>query len=161
LCSSASLRLCVEARDERPLRFCSPPVQGPGARVTLMRHRQRLRGWPVLLTASILVVTAGAARAATVPVEECVHLALGRAPSAQAALADVAAANAGVRAARAAYWPRLQAQAQYGHSEGYDVVVTNGGVTALGVGIEAPLLDGGLRDAELDAARARLRSATA
>ena len=126
-----------------------------------MRHRRRLRGWPALLTASTIVATVGAARAATVTVEECVRLALGRAPSAQAAVADVAAASARVRAARAAYWPRLLAQAQYGHSEGYDVTVTNGGVTALGVGIEAPLLDGGLRDAELDAARARLRSATA
>jgi adhesin transport system outer membrane protein len=111
--------------------------------------------------AVIVAALPGSVWGATTTVDECVRLALARAPSEQAALADVAAANAHVRAARAAYWPRLLAQSQYGQSYGYDVAVTNGGVTQLGVGIEAPLLDGGRRTAELDAARARLRSATA
>jgi outer membrane protein TolC len=104
---------------------------------------------------------ATAAGAAVVSVDECVRLTLARAPAAQAAAADATAAEARVRAARAAYWPRLIAQAAYGHSEGYDVVVTNGGVTALGVAVDTTLLDGGRRDAELAAARARLRSAAA
>ena len=89
------------------------------------------------------------------------RLALARAPSTQAAAADLDAAQARVRAARAAYWPRLLGQAQYGHAEGYDEAITNGGVTALGVAVEAPLLDGGLRAAELAAARARVTSARA
>lgn len=104
---------------------------------------------------------ASGALVAVVSVDECVQLTLARAPAARAAAAEAAAADARVRAARAAYWPRLVAQAQYGHAEGYDVAITNGGVTALGVAVDAPLLDGGRRDAELDAARARLRSATA
>jgi outer membrane protein TolC len=66
-----------------------------------------------------------------------------------------------VRAARAAYWPRLFGQAQYGHSGGYDTAITNGGVTGLGIAVDAPVLDGGRRAAELAGARAHLRSATA
>ncbi len=108
------------------------------------------------------MATHGAASAAPpLTVEECVALALDRAPAVSGAAADSAAAAARVRAARAAYWPRFVGQAQYGHSEGYDKVVTNGGVTALGVGVEAPLLDGGQRAAELAGARARMRSAAA
>lgn len=101
------------------------------------------------------------ATAAPLSVDACVHLALDRSPSMQAAAADVAAAEARVRAARAVYWPRLLGQAQYGHSEGYDVAITNGGMTQLGVAVEAPLLDGGRRAAELAAARAQLRSSSA
>jgi outer membrane protein TolC len=103
----------------------------------------------------------GLADGVSITEEECVQLALARSPSAQAAVADVAAADARVRAARAAYWPRLFGQAQYGKSQGYDVAVTNGGVTTLALAVDAPLLDGGLRDGELAAARARLRSASA
>ncbi len=111
---------------------------------------------------ALILLSATLARgAAPTSVDECVQLALARSPSAQAAAAEVAAADARVRAARAAYWPRLFGQAQYGKSEGYDTVVTNGGVTALGLAVDAPILDGGLRDAELAAARARLRSAAA
>src|SRR5262245_45658564 len=101
--------------------------------------------------------------AAAVPVtlEECVQQALQRAPAVQSAAADVDAALAQVRAARAAYWPRVLGQAQYGHSEGYDTAITNGGVTQLGVAVEAPILDGGLRTAQLAAARARLLSSGA
>ncbi|HSP99786.1 MAG TPA: TolC family protein [Candidatus Dormibacteraeota bacterium] len=109
--------------------------------------------------AALLIATASAAT--PLPVEECVRLALARAPSTQAAAADLRAAQARVRAARAAYWPRLTGQAQYGHAEGYDEAITNGGVTALGIAVEAPLLDGGLRAAELAAARARVTSARA
>ena len=43
------------------------------------------------------------ALAAPLPVDECVRLALARAPSARAADADLRAAQARVRAARAAY----------------------------------------------------------
>ena len=107
------------------------------------------------------LLIASTARAAPLPVDECVRLALARAPSARAADADLRAAQARVRAARAAYWPRLLGQAQYGHAEGYDEAITNGGVTALGLAIEAPLLDGGLRAAELAAAKARVSSARA
>jgi outer membrane protein TolC len=101
------------------------------------------------ILAAALLGGLGVAAAAPRPltIEECVQRALDRAPSVQAAAADSAAAHARVRAARAAYWPRLVGQAQYGHSEGYDVAITNGGVTALGVAIEAPLLDGGKRAA--------------
>lgn len=116
--------------------------------------RQALPGLAALLLA-------GAAAAAPLPVEECVRLALARAPSTQAAAADLGAARARVRAARAAYWPRLLGQAQYGHAEGYDEAITNGGITALGIAVEAPLLDGGRRAAELAAARARVTSARA
>jgi hypothetical protein len=85
------------------------------------------------------------AAAAPVTVDDCVRLALDRAPAVHSATADVDAALAKVRGARAAYWPRASGVAQYGHSEGYDTAITNGGVTQLGVTVEAPILDGGLR----------------
>ena len=110
---------------------------------------------------SLVLSSSVRAAASGLGVEECVQLALARSPGAQAAAADEAAAAARVRAARAAYWPRLLGQAQYGHSEGYDVTVTNGGVTQLGVAIDASVCDGGLRAADLSAARAHLRSAAA
>jgi len=115
------------------------------------------------MLAAALLGGFGVAAAAPPPltIEECVQRALDRAPSVQAAAAESAAAYAKVRAARAAYWPRLIGQAQYGHSEGYDKTITNGGVTQIGVAIEAPLLDGGKRAAELAGAQARLQSAGA
>ena len=110
---------------------------------------------------SALVALCCLAAAAPVTLEDCVRLALDRAPALQGATADVDAALAQVRAARSAYWPRVSGQAQYGHSEGYDTAITNGGVTQLGLFVEAPILDGGLRAAQLAAARARLRSSAA
>lgn len=114
-----------------------------------------------MLCPLLLAVIAAAPASPALPVEECVRLALARSPSTQAAAADLQAARARVRAARAAYWPRLLGQAQYGHSEGYDEAITNGGVTMLGIAVEAPILDGGLRAAELAAAKARVSSAHA
>ena len=113
--------------------------------------------------ASLALAAALCLGAATAPltVDDCVRLALERAPVVQGATADIAAAQALERSARAAYFPKLIGQAQYGVSQGYDIAVTNGGVTALGVAIEAPLYDGGLRAAQLEAARARLQSAAA
>src|SRR5215470_17276250 len=112
------------------------------------------------LALTVAVLCLGAA-ASPLTVEDCVRLALERAPVVRGAQADIAVAQALERSARAAYFPKLLAQAQYGHSEGYDTAITNGGVTALGVAIEAPLYDGGLRAAQLEAARARLQSAAA
>jgi outer membrane protein TolC len=120
-----------------------------------------MRTGVLTIALTLAAVRGGPVAAAPLSVEECVQLALGRAPTVYGAAADTAAADARVRAARAKYWPRFVGQAQYGHSEGYDVAITNGGVTALNVGIEAPLLDGGLRDAELAGARARMQSAAA
>lgn len=94
-------------------------------------------------------------------VDDCVRLALARSPAARAAGFDVDAALARLRAARAAYAPRLSAQAEYGRAAGFDEAVTNGGSTAALLTIETSLLDGGLRDAQFAAARARLRSANA
>ncbi|MGD0948731.1 MAG: TolC family protein [Candidatus Binatia bacterium] len=96
-----------------------------------------------------------------ISVTDCVRLALARAPATRAAGFEVDAASAGVRAAQAAYVPRLLAEANYGRSQGFDETVTNGGVTSALLTIEATLLDGGLRDAQFAAARARLRSASA
>src|SRR5207237_663068 len=116
-------------------------------------------------TAMLVCLTGGLlctpATAQTRSVEDCCRLALARSPATQAAQFDVAAATARVRAARAAYAPRLLAEAQYGRSQGFDEVVTNGGSTAALLTLETVLLDGGLRDAQFAAARARLWSATA
>jgi len=101
------------------------------------------------------------AYAEPITISDCIRLALARAPAARAAVFEVDAATAGVRAAQAAYAPRLLAEGQYGRSEGFDETVTNGGVTSALLTIEATLLDGGLRDAQFAAARARLRSANA
>ena len=113
----------------------------------------------LLCLVALLVTSTAQARALTV--DDCVRLALDRAPAAQAATFDAAAAAARVRAARVAYVPRLLAQGEYGRSQGFDETVTNGGSTAALLTFEATLLDGGLRDAQLDVARARLQSATA
>jgi outer membrane protein len=107
------------------------------------------------------VLLAAPAIAETFGVDDCVHLALARAPAARAAGFDVDAAAAHVRAARAAYTPRLLAQGEYGRSQGFDAAVTNGGSTAALLTVETTLLDGGLRDAQVAAAQARLQSATA
>jgi outer membrane protein TolC len=102
-----------------------------------------------------------AAHGETLTVDDCVRLTLARSPAARAATLGVAAATARLRAARAAYSPRLFGETQYGHAEGFDEAITNGGVTAALVTVETTLLDGGLRDAQFGAARARLRSASA
>src|SRR5262249_31045093 len=102
-----------------------------------------------------------AARSDTITVDECVRSALARSPAAQAAALEADAAAARLRAARATYAPQLSAEGAYGRAEGFDEVVTNGGVTAALLAVEVTLLDGGLRDAQLTAARARLRSAAA
>lgn len=102
-----------------------------------------------------------AAHGETLSVDDCVRLATARSPAARAATLGVTAATARLRAARAAYSPRLFGETQYGRAEGFDEAITNGGVTAALVTVETTLLDGGLRDAQFGAARARLRSATA
>jgi outer membrane protein TolC len=130
------------------------------------RRRARARpapGPPALLALllAVVLVSSRPAAAAVVTVDDCVQRALARAPSARAAAAQAQAAGAQVDAAAAAYYPKLLAQAGYGRSEGFDQAVTNGGETSLGLTVALPLLDGGLRKAELAAARARLRSAEA
>jgi len=122
---------------------------GRGAAVTCM------------LVTVLLVAAVPAAAAETVTVEEAVGRALGRSPAVQAAVFGTSAAAARQRAARAAYTPQISAKGEIGRSAGFDQRVTNGGITSALVGVEATLLDGGLRDAEFAAARARLRSATA
>ena len=114
--------------------------------------------WLVLCS---LVLSAAAANAEVLTVRDCVRLALARSPAAQAAAFEVDAASARVRAARAAYAPQLKVEAEYGRSQGFDEVVTNGGSTAVLLTLETKLLDGGWRDAQLAAAAARLRSAAA
>jgi outer membrane protein len=110
-----------------------------------------------------LLARAAGGRAAPAPlnVDDCVRLALARAPAAQAAGFDVDAAVARLRAARGAYAPRLAAHGEYGRAGGFDEAVTNGGSTAAVLTVEANLLDGGRRDADFAAAAARLRSARA
>jgi outer membrane protein len=128
-----------------------------------MAQLLRVPGW--LAAACFVGLTctsaAGAASAESLSVDDCVRLALARSPAARAATRGVDAAAARVRAARAAYSPRLLGEAQYGHSEGFDEAITNGGVTEAVLTVQTTLLDGGLRDAQFAAARARLRSATA
>jgi len=101
------------------------------------------------------------AQGETVTVEDCVRLAVAHSPAAHAATRGVDAATARVRAARAAYSPRLFGEAQYGHAAGFDEAITNGGSSAALLTVATTLLDGGLRDAQFAAARARLRSAGA
>jgi len=115
------------------------------------------------VVALCLTATLCAARtpADTLSVDSCVGLALARAPAARAAAFDVDAAAARLRAARAAYAPRLLAEGEYGRSQGFDEVVTNGGSTAALLTVETTLLDGGLRDAQVASAQARLKSAAA
>lgn len=109
--------------------------------------------------ASLLSSTRSLAEA--LGVDDCVRLALARSPAVHAAGFDIDAAAARVNAARAAYVPRLLAEGEYGHSERFDEVITNGGSTAALLTLQATLLDGGLRDAQFAAARARLQSAKA
>jgi outer membrane protein TolC len=124
------------------------------------RHRPRGRAF-LVLACGLNFLLPGVVWCETLTVDDCVRLALARSPAARAAAFDVAAADARVRAARAAYAPRLLAQGDYGRSEGFDETVTNGGLTDALVTFELTVLDGGLRNAQFAAARARLRSAAA
>ncbi|MFI5396333.1 MAG: TolC family protein [Candidatus Binatia bacterium] len=131
-----------------------------------IRQTARLLRSPSLLLLGGVVSAFGLlfcprAPAEALSVEDCVRLALARSPAIHAAGFDIDAAAARVNAARAAYAPRLLAEGEYGHSEGFDDVVTNGGSTAVLLTLQATLLDGGLRDAQFAAARARLQSANA
>ncbi len=114
-----------------------------------------------LVLSWLVGATGAAAETAPLTVDDCVRLALARSPAARAAGFDVAAALARLRAARAAYAPRLSAQAEYGRAAGFDEAITNGGSTAALLTVEATLLDGGLRDAQFAAASARVHSAKA
>jgi outer membrane protein TolC len=125
-----------------------------------VRHAPFVRLGPAVVAAAWLM-HGFPAGAETVPVDECVRLALARSPGARAAGFAVQAASGRVRAAVAAYAPRLLGHSEYGVSGGFSDVVTNGGSTAAVVTVETTLLDGGLRDAHFAAARARLRSAAA
>lgn len=114
--------------------------------------------------AGLLVVATtalGGSSAETLTADDCVRLALEHSPSTRSAAAQEAAAEHRLRGARAAYYPRLSPQAAYGKSFGYDDVVTNGGVTMLGVRLDATLFDGGVRAAQVGAAEAKLQSAEA
>jgi len=121
--------------------------------------RQGAAGVVVLALLALPAAVAAADGARTV--DECVRLALEHSPAAQAAGFQAEAAIAQLRAARAAYAPRLLTQGQYGYAQGFDQAVTNGGSTAALLTIEATLLDGGRRNAEFAAARARLKGTRA
>ena len=110
---------------------------------------------------ALLVTIVRTAAAENVTVEEAVARALAHSPAAPAAVFETAAAAARQRAARAAYTPQFSAKSEFGRSAGFDERVTNGGITSALFGVETTLVDGGLRDAEFAAARARLRAATA
>jgi outer membrane protein TolC len=128
------------------------------------RGRSSGRRWnreAQFLPLCLLVLFAAGADADVLTVRDCVRLALTRSPAVQSAAFSVAAASARVRAARAAYAPQLVLQSEYGRSQGFDEAVTNGGSTAALLTLEAKLWDGGVRDAQLAAAGARLRSAAA
>lgn len=78
-----------------------------------------------------------------------------------AALEETRARDERVRAAAAAYLPQWTGTAGYGIARGFDEAVTNGGATAVLVGLALPLWDGGFRAAQWEAAKARLQSAKA
>jgi outer membrane protein TolC len=93
-------------------------------------------------------------------VGDCVRLALERSPSVHASAFTTEAARMRVRAARGAFLPSLSAEGEYGRSTGYDVAVTNGGSSKAVVKVDATVIDGGTRLAELSAARARAEGAS-
>jgi cobalt-zinc-cadmium efflux system outer membrane protein len=101
------------------------------------------------------------ARAETLTVGDCVRRALEHSASVGAATFETRAASSEADAAHAAYFPKLTAHSEYGRSEGFDEAVTNGGSTAAVMRIEATLLDGGVRSATFEAAKAKLRQAEA
>lgn len=128
----------------------------------MIQFLRRRRFLAAAYLVSVARVSAAASAADTpLSVDDCVRLALARSPAARAATRGIDAAAARVRAAHAAYSPRLLTEAQYGRSEGFDEAITNGGVTEALLTVQTTLLDGGLRDAQFAAARARLRSAAA
>jgi cobalt-zinc-cadmium efflux system outer membrane protein len=122
-----------------------------------------MRGQAIICCAAALALfaVASAPAADTVTVADAVAKALAHSPSAQAAVFERSAAAARERAANAAYAPEFAVKSELGRSTGFDEKVTNGGITSALVGVETTLLDGGFRDAQLAAARARLRSAAA
>jgi outer membrane protein TolC len=129
-----------------------------------MSAEERDTRWTVIylsLALGLSLHATGVRAQSTLTVEECVKLALARSPTALISSAESEVARQRVREARAAYWPQVLGHGEYGRSGGYDTTVTNGGSTALIASVQALLFDGGSRKAQLAAARARLRSATA
>lgn len=94
-----------------------------------------------------------------------VSSALARRPDYQAAQAAVASGEAGVRAARAGFWPSLFAQASYGERWMTNVSDQPAGVDdqfaigRVGLVAEIPLFDGGLTGARVAEQKARLLGA--
>ncbi|MFQ5665165.1 MAG: TolC family protein [Candidatus Binatia bacterium] len=109
----------------------------------------------------LVSVMLAAAGAQGLTVNECVRLALEHSPAARVTAWQVRSTSAELHAALSAYSPRFLVQGRYGKSEGFDKTVTDGGSTAALVTVEATLLDGGLRDAQFAAARARLKGTAA
>lgn len=127
-------------------------------RTSLSASSRRLCSLAMLIA---LLAAGTEALAAPLALEDYVRLALARAPAVRAAAEEARAANERVRAAAAAYMPRLTGAAEYGVARGFDEAITNGGTTALLVGVELPVLDGGFRAAQWEGARARLQSSKA
>ncbi len=128
------------------------------------RHKHlyvRSQRWCFLAALILPMVGSSAALAAPLALEECVRLALARAPVVGAASQEARAAGERVRAAAAAYLPQFTARAEYGIARGFDEAITNGGATAALVGVAFPVLDGGFRAAQWQAAKARLQSSKA
>ena len=127
----------------------------------MTRARRAGSGWPAAAAVFLSALHLSRCALAATTVDDCIALALARAPTVRSAAADIEAARAVVQLARAAYFPQLLAQAEYGIAGGFDEVVTDGGRTAAVLTVQALLFDGGVRGAQLAAARARVQSAAA
>lgn len=89
--------------------------------------------------------------------EECVHAALASHPEIAAARAEVEQASAGVRLAKADYFPEISAIARYSYQDNVPFLARNFGT--FGAQLTYDLFDGGRRKAEVGEGNARLGQA--
>jgi len=89
--------------------------------------------------------------------EECVKIALASHPELIAARAEVEKASAGVRLAKADYFPDISAFAGYNYQSNVPFLVHNFGT--FGIALKYDLFDGGRRGAELGESKSKLAQA--
>jgi outer membrane protein TolC len=102
---------------------------------------------------ALLLFSASPLRAETLTLREAIDRALRFAPAMGVSLASADISDAQTREARAAMMPAVSARLEYAQWPGYDVVVTNRGLSSAALGLNYTAIDFGQRMSKVRAAR--------